>query len=339
MADPPVSLLEDSRFFRWACEHGSRLTLSCERTLIQEGVQTPDLFLLLEGRGQVRTSRTAPAGAGRPGSGPDGADLEAVDLAEIGPGQFVGEMSLLEQRLPVATVVALPGSRWLQVSYAALQAAMAVDPQLAIDVYQVFATKLALQLSRQNAFIHRWPGHDVEPLRKVLLLFGEWNDRDVAWLAEAGHRLEVGAGVTFIAEGQPVDQLYVLLDGEADVLIAQGKSGVLVGSSRRGEVLGEMSFLGGGEEATASVRARQPLQLLAIPKRTVRQQLRADLHFAQRFYRSLAVLLSHRCRDQLLARGMAAQAAALEELDLAMLSSLSAAGRRFEWLCREMAQA
>jgi len=332
MALTPESLLFDSLFYRWATANGEVFVAAAERVLIQEGVATPDLFVLLEGSGQVRTALAAP------GSDASMGELAQIDLAAIGPGQFVGEMSLLEDRLPVATVVALPGSRWIRVSYAPLQGAMASDKALAASVYQVFAGKLALQLSRQNAFIHRWPGQDVEPLRKVLLVFGEWDELDLGWLAQQGQRRDVEAGTTLIAEGQLLDQLYVVLDGEADVLVIVEGSSALVGSSRRGEILGEMSFLGDDEEATATVRARQPMQLLAIAKQRVRDQLSRDLAFAERFYRSLAVLLSHRSRDQLRARGMAAQAAALEELDLATLRNVSAAGRRFEWLCQEMAQ-
>lgn len=325
MALTPESILFDSLLFGWATANGELVVATSEQVLIQEGVVTPDLFVLLEGAGQVRT---ALATAGR--------DDGTVELAEIGPGQFVGEMSLLEDRLPVATVVALPGSRWIRVSYAQLQAAMAKDKALAASVYQVFAGKLALQLRRQNAFIHRWPGQDVEPLRKVLLVFGEWDELDLAWLAHKGQRRDVEAGTTLIDEGQLLDQLYVVLEGEADVLVLVEGSSALVGSSRRGEILGEMSFLGDDEAATATVQAQEPMQLLAIAKQQVREQLDRDLAFAERFYRSLAVLLSHRSRDQLRARGMAAQAAALEELDLTTLRNVSAAGRRFEWLCQEM---
>lgn len=327
MAATPESLLFDSLFFQWAQRQGEPFTLEAEQTLIEEGVATPDLFLLLEGAGQVRTALEEADGRS-----------SSVDLAEIGPGQFVGEMSLLEERLPVATVVGLPGSRWIRVSYRLLQQAMASDKALASSTYQVFAGKLALQLSSQNAFIHRWPGRDVEPLRKVLLVFGEWNELDVAWLAHAGERVDVAAGSTLIREGQPLDQLYVVLDGEADVLVDVAGSATAVGSSRRGEILGEMSFLGGDERATATVQAREAMLLLAMPKPRIREQLEQDLAFAERFYRSLAVLLSHRCRDQLMARGMAAQAAALEELDLSTLSNVSQAGRRFEWLCQDVAQ-
>lgn len=327
MAPTPESILFESLFFEWAQSNGETFSVESEQTLIEEGVATPDLYLLLEGSGQVRTALEAEDGSS-----------SSVDLAEIGPGQFVGEMSLLEDRLPVATVVALPGSRWIRVSYSQLLGAMADDKALASSAYQVFAGKLALQLSSQNAFIHRWPGRDVEPLRKVLLVFGEWNELDVAWLAHQGERFDVDAGSTFIREGEALDRLFVVLDGEADVLVDVEGSATAVGSSRRGEILGEMSFLGGDEQATATVQAREPMLLLAMPKERIRAQLGDDLPFAERFYRSLAVLLSHRCRDQLMARGMAAQAAALEELDLTTLSNVSTAGRRFEWLCQEVAQ-
>jgi len=323
MAPTPESILFDSLFFRWASADGDTFTVDSERNLIEEGVATPNVYLLLEHVGEVRTARETG---------------EQVTLAEIGPGQFVGEMSLLEDRLPVATVVAMPGSRWIRVSYSLLQEAMRSDKALAASAYQVFAGKLALQLNRQNAFIHRWPGVEVEPLRKVLLVFGEWNELDVAWLASTGERLDVEPGQTLIQEGEPLDQLFVVLDGEADVVVTIEGNPTSVGSSRRGEMLGEMSFLSEDTKATASVKATEAMLLLAISKERIRQQLDEDLAFAERFYRSLAVLLSHRSRDQLISRGMAAQATALEELDLSTLSNVSTAGRRFEWLCEEVAQ-
>ena len=75
-----------------------------------------------------------------------------------------------------------------------------------------------MQLSSQNAFIHRWPGENIEPLRKVLLVFGEWNELDVAWLAQQGERMELEQQTTFIHEGETLDKIFVVLDGEADVL-------------------------------------------------------------------------------------------------------------------------
>ena len=324
MASSNTTDLFDSLFYAWAQENGDALVVDTPQVLITEGETTPDLFILVEGSGQVRTASM---------------DGDTVDLAQIGPGQFVGEMSLLEERLPVATVEALPGSRWIRVNHQRLLRAIEQDKPLGASTYLVFAGKLARQLSSQNAFIHRWPGRDVEPLRKVLLVFGEWNERDVAWLAGQGQRQEAGVAEPFIRQGEELEHVYVVLDGEAEVLIDVEGSATPVGSSRRGEILGEMSFLGGDERATATVQPQEAMTLLAVPKARIRSKLAEDPAFAERFHRSLAVLLSHRCRDQLMSRGLAAQAAALEELDLTTLSNVSTAGRRFEWLCETMAEA
>ena len=108
-----------------------------------------------------------------------------------------------------------------------------------------------------------------------------------------------------------------------------------MGRARRGEILGEMSFLG-DDTATATVTARSPMLLLALDKALIREHLGHDPSFGERFFRSLAVMLSHRCLDQLMSRGLAAEAAAAEELDLTTLGNLSSAGRRFEWLCQDV---
>ena len=327
MAPSPESILFESLFFEWAQLNCESFSVDNEQVLIEEGVATPDLFLLLEGFAQVRTALES-----------DDTSEDSIDLAEIGPGQFVGEMSLLEDRLPVATVIALPNSRWIRVRYSALIKAMTSDKALASSTYQVFASKLALQLSSQNTFIHRWPGRDIEPLRKVLLVFGEWNELDIAWLEKMGEKVDLSTGTAFIKEGQNLDRLFIVLDGEAEVMVDVEGLSTKVGTSRRGEILGEMSFLNNDEQATASVLASESMVLLAVEKATIRQQLTDDLAFAERFYRSLAVLLSHRCRDQLMSRGMAAQAMALEELDLSTLGNVSTAGQRFDWLCTEVSK-
>ena len=325
MAINPVSILFESRFFSWCQENGETFIAKQDAVLIEEGQATPDLFIVLEGTGDVTTTRKT-----------ENESTSSIQLAVIGTGQFVGEMSLLEDRLPVATVIARQGSHWIRVNYQQLMSAMTADKQLAISTYQVFAEKLAFQLSNQNAFIHRWPGQDIEPLRKVLLVFGEWSELDVAWLAKQGKRMDLEQNTRFIHEGEPLGKIFVVLDGEADVLINSANKPTKVGTSRRGEILGEMSFLGENERATATVQAKESMVLLAIEKSTIRKQLKDDSGFAERFYRSLAVLLSHRSRDQLMARGMAAQAASLEELDLSTLSNVSTAGQRFEWLCQEI---
>ena len=82
MAPSPQSILFESLFFDWAQRNCETFDVSQEQVLIEEGVTSPNLYLLLEGIGQVRTSLEK-----------DSTSLSSIDLAEIGPGQVVGEMS------------------------------------------------------------------------------------------------------------------------------------------------------------------------------------------------------------------------------------------------------
>ena len=56
MAPTPESILFESLFFQWAQRNGEAFNVVEAATLIQEGVATPDLFLLVEGNAQVRTA-------------------------------------------------------------------------------------------------------------------------------------------------------------------------------------------------------------------------------------------------------------------------------------------
>src|SRR5262249_35697376 len=53
----------------------------------------------------------------------------------------------------------------------------------------------------------------VPTVRKVLYLLGHLSDTDVEWMMDAGRTEHVPAGTVLIREGQPVNALYLLLDG------------------------------------------------------------------------------------------------------------------------------
>ena len=81
------------------------------------------------------------------------------------------------------------------------------------------------------------------------------------------------------------------------------------------------------------------MQLLAVPHGQLKQRMASDAAFSARFHRAIAMLLSHRGRDQLMRHGLASRAAANEAIDLDTLDSISQAGRRFDWHCRQLATA
>jgi bacteriocin-type transport-associated protein len=304
--------------------------------LIDEGVEEESVYIVLDGTARVLTSRQ------------EGGNVE---LARLHRGALTGEMSFLDGSLPVASMVAAEDCRVLAVDRQRLQAAIDGSPLLTRQLYRLFAEKLSAQLREQNAFILRIPGSEVEPLRKVLIVFAELSEADVAWLSRTGRVLHLEAGDRLIQQGEVVPDLYVILKGNLRVLLAAAGMEREVGTSRRGEILGEMSLLAEQGLASAGVHAAGPVDVLAVDKQVLKTRIVADDAFAGRFFRALALLLSQRSRDQLRGHGLARQATLAEGmmgseqiededvLDLDTMSRITTAGHRFDWLCSSLQSA
>lgn len=330
----------------WIGQHCRPRDASTAEVLIQEGSTAARLWLIESGVAQVSTT------------GLNGAQ---IPLAELGPGALLGEMSVLEGRPAVASVIAGSPCRVIPINVSALEADMARSPGLACDVNSLFARKLAIQLASQNHFIHRWREASVEPLRKALVVFACLTDVDVEWLADLGRHQRHADGSVLIRQGESVPELLLVLIGMASVSVASPGGAVVVGSSRAGELLGEMSLVGADERASATVTAVGAMEVLAIPKDHLLQSLALDPSLGARVYRAMALILSQRNRDQLLSRGLAANARkveglpgavdtsssgrhsdpdpdleAEESLDIHQMSAISTAGQRFHWLCQTL---
>jgi serine phosphatase RsbU (regulator of sigma subunit) len=78
---------------------------------------------------------------------------------------------------------------------------------------------------------------------------------------------ELKPGEILFREGAPGEHLYVVMKGELDVLMGEGKPDELVlNILREGEYLGEMSLIMPGGHRTASVRARGAAVLLSLSR-------------------------------------------------------------------------
>jgi len=307
--------------------HGETQQLSRGSVLIREGDCASDLFIVTAGAVAVATRS---------------ADGQTVLLGQGRRGTLLGDMSWLERRPAVATVSAEQDCQVLRVAHAALERLLREAPGIAAALYRLIGTKLCAQIQSQNSWIHRFNASQQEPLRKVLMLFAELNDEDVDWLRQLGQLQRLGPGEVLIDEGDPVPALYLVLAGDARIAITSDGTRRQVGSSRRGEVLGEMTLLSldqGG--ASALVESADGLEVLRLDKGALLAALAASPQRAVRFWCALARMLSQRSREQLLERGLAAASHQAEqqdddeELDLAQLSAISAAGARFDWLCRQ----
>jgi bacteriocin-type transport-associated protein len=309
----------------WLFANGEIIETGTEADLIKEGKHPEYLYILLSGTVKVITAKGA----------------EFVELATLESGEMFGEMSFLESRPPVATIRPVTRCKILRLSRKKLSEALKNKPTVGKEFFQLTAQKLAAQLNSQNHFIHRWPGIDIEPVRKVLIIFSILSEIDIEWISKNGTKQSYTQGEYLIRQGDPVPGLLIVLAGDAEVSIISQGSSQPVGSSRRGEFLGEMTLLGASDTATASVRATTNMEIHEIDKAILLTEFEKNEKFASRFYNSLSVLISQRLRDQLRSRGFATRAFAEEDLDsdslsIEQMSSITTAGQRFEWLCQNI---
>lgn len=141
------------------------------------------------------------------------------------------------------------------------------------------------------------------------VLLKELSNSDIDWMLATGRREEVAAGTILIRQGEPVNALYVLLDGALTVSVAQAddnpigrafaalEGGELTGREiarlANGEVVGEMPFLEACQSST-TVKATRKSLVLVIPQRQLMEKLQSDISFAAHLYRAIAVLLAQR---------------------------------------------
>jgi CRP/FNR family cyclic AMP-dependent transcriptional regulator len=131
-------------------------------------------------------------------------------------------------------------------------------------------------------------------MSKVLLILGELSDRDIDWMIANGTHTTVPPGTTIIVEGQPLDALYIVLEGTLSVS-ASSLGDKEIGQIICGEVLGEMSFVD-GRLPSASVTAIDECLILSIPRWLLTEKLEQDVLFSLRFYRAITKFLSSRLR-------------------------------------------
>lgn len=76
---------------------------------------------------------------------------------------------------------------------------------------------------------------------------------DITALAETGTVVTLPDGWAFVQEGTPGDAAYVLLSGEANVLMGR----TIIASLSAGAIIGEMAYLDGGQRhATVATHGR-----------------------------------------------------------------------------------
>jgi CRP-like cAMP-binding protein len=117
---------------------------------------------------------------------------------------------------------------------------------------------------------------------------------DWSLLVDKARMIASKRGETLLRQGEQTDHIVFLTRGAATVQVYATK----VAQIGPGEICGEMAFLEGGA-ASATVTADQDVTAVAIDWTALADLFELFPHLASRFYRSLAVALSRRLREQL----------------------------------------
>ncbi|MGD1807624.1 cyclic nucleotide-binding domain-containing protein [Dapis sp. BLCC M126] len=131
-------------------------------------------------------------------------------------------------------------------------------------------------------------------MSKVLAILGELSDRDIDWMIANGSKEKITTNTILINEGQPIDALYIVLDGTMKAYVS-AVGDKEIGIVAAGEVLGEMSFVD-GRLPSATVKAIEDSLVLSISKQKLNEKLEQDVLFSLRFYRAVTKFLSTRLR-------------------------------------------
>ena len=143
------------------------------------------------------------------------------------------------------------------------------------------------------------------------------DDTRLAVAGRMGQR-DLQDGEVLFLEGEPGEEIFIILNGEIEIHLADYTVAVL----QQGHVFGEMAVFGGGHR-TASAKARGETRLLFLKDQAVRLLIQDDPHLAFEFFKVLS--------DRLEEANRVAQFLAKEKIEYGTIEVISGelAGRTF----------
>ena len=120
---------------------------------------------------------------------------------------------------------------------------------------------------------------------------------DWTLIVDRAKRTPFGRGDVLIQQGKQSKTVYILIRGTAKI----ESSKAVIAHIGPGQVCGEMAFLENGA-ASATVIATEDGEACAIEWKALSDLFELFPHLGSRFYRSLAVSLSRRLREQIVSK-------------------------------------
>lgn len=131
-------------------------------------------------------------------------------------------------------------------------------------------------------------------------IFRGLEPRALDLLVRTGLMLDAAAGAPVLYENERSSPgLYLLVEGEVEVFLAQDDGDVHLTRLVPGDCFGEYSLID-GKATSASLRALVPSRLFFLPSGLFRRMVESDLRSGNTIYRNLLVLLVGRLRERAL---------------------------------------
>jgi Cyclic nucleotide-binding domain len=126
---------------------------------------------------------------------------------------------------------------------------------------------------------------------RAVPLFVRLAPEDLASLARASSEKAFAPGQALCVEGEPGDEVFVLLSGEVKVYRQAGEQQKFVGSEQAGGFIGEMAVLDPAPRAASVLAGEEGTRTLSLDGRTFREALNGNPSVAQGVIRALATRL------------------------------------------------
>ena len=144
---------------------------------------------------------------------------------------------------------------------------------------------------------------EVEALRNIPL-FAKIDASKLKLLAFTSERVSYDPGQDLFKQGDPGDAAYIILDGEADIIVNTPGGELVVASMKKYDFVGDIAILC-DVPRTATVRATKPLSTLVITKDLFFQLVTEFPDMSVAIMRELAQRLHKTTQDLLAARAKA----------------------------------
>ena len=243
-------------------------------TLMREGEAGASLMIVLEGQLVARAGDE--------------------EVARLGPGEVVGEMSFIDAEPRSATVSTEAGATVLEFDRRGLAVLAKQAPRTASAILRNVITDVARRLRDAGEPVGRGPedggpsslrgrGLTVAQLRALPAL-ASYADEDLELLTHIAQLRRFPAKAMVVREGDVGDSCFLLLGGEVGV----SRSGTFVATLGAGALVGQLALLDRAPRA-ATVTARTETDALELRADAFSNLLRASSPMALRFQLQVAL--------------------------------------------------